>query len=149
MDEAGRKNEPHWAGDADVAEPQDWCIEREGARYAGLHLLLEFWNAKHLDDAACVGEALIGAARATGARVLDAKFHKFSPSGGITGVALLAESHISIHTWPEHAYAAIDIFMCGSCDPHVAVPVLERAFEPARSEIREVRRGKITPEIKP
>jgi S-adenosylmethionine decarboxylase len=56
-------------------------------------------------------------------------------------VALLAESHISIHSWPEHGYAAIDIFVCGPCDPYRVVPVLEAAFRPARMELHEQKRG--------
>jgi len=132
------------AGRGQAAE-KDWCIELEGERYAGLHLLVEFWDAKHLDDVEFIEATLIAGARAANATLLETKFHKFSPNGGVTGVALLAESHISIHTWPEHAYAAIDIFMCGACNPHDAVPVLERGFEPGRSEIMEHRRGKIEP----
>ncbi len=58
---------------------------------------------------------------------------------------MLAESHISIHTWPESDFAALDIFMCGACDPHDAVPVLCATFQPDRIDIDEQQRGKVKP----
>jgi S-adenosylmethionine decarboxylase len=66
-------------------------------------------------------EILIDGAKKSGATVLSNHFHHFGEGYGITGVIVLAESHISIHTWPEKNYAAIDVFMCGTCDPEVAV----------------------------
>lgn len=108
---------------------------------AGLHLLVDLWGARRLDDMETVRAALIDAAEASGARLLDLSLHGFGTGSGITGVALLAESHISIHSWPEHGYAAIDIFVCGPCDPHRVLPVLRAAFEPARIDVTEQRRG--------
>ena len=81
--------------------------------YDGRHLIAELHDAAHLSDADYIEAALRDAAAAAGATVLDVRLHHFGPGQGVTGVALLAESHISIHTWPEHGYAAIDIFMCG------------------------------------
>jgi S-adenosylmethionine decarboxylase len=118
-------------------------IERDGARFAGLHLLVEFWQAKHLSDVGRVERALVEAAEAAGATVLHSYFHPFGPELGVSGVVVLAESHISIHTWPERAYAAIDVFMCGDCDPHLTIPVLKAAFAPARVAVAEHRRGLI------
>ena len=69
--------------------------------------------------------------------------HHFSPNGGVSGVVVLAESHISIHTWPERDFAAIDLFMCGACDPHLSLPVLKAAFTPTRVDLGEQRRGLI------
>jgi S-adenosylmethionine decarboxylase len=66
-------------------------------------------------------EILIDGAKKSGATVLSDHFHHFGEGYGLTGVIVLAESHISIHTWPEKNYAAIDVFMCGTCDPEVAV----------------------------
>ena len=144
MDEiAGRGKERQ--RDATPSAAEDWSVEIEGERYAGIHLLVEFWKASHIHDAGYIERALIDSARSAGTRVLESSFHKFSPSGGVTGVVLLAESHISIHTWPEHAYAAIDIFMCGGSDPHDALPELLRAFEPERHEIAVQHRGKLAP----
>jgi S-adenosylmethionine decarboxylase len=59
----------------------------------------------------------------------------------VSGVLVLAESHVSIHTWPEKSYAALDIFVCGVCDPYLAIPVLKRGFLPERVQLAEHRRG--------
>lgn len=107
----------------------------------GLHLLVDFWECRGLRDAEGIERVLREAAAACGATVLSVMLHNFGESGGITGVALLAESHISIHTWPETGYAALDLFMCGSCDPRGALPVLEAWFSPGRKRITEHQRG--------
>lgn len=112
-----------------------------GGAFAGWHLLVDFWQASRLDDPDHVTRALRAAALAAGATVLRLEMHRFGSGGGVTGVAILAESHISIHTWPEHGYAAIDIFACGDTRPHDAIPVLVEAFRPGRQEIIEHRRG--------
>ena len=86
----------------------------------GLHLLVDFWECRGLRDAEGIERTLREAAAACGATVLDVMLHNFGEGGGITGVALLAESHISIHTWPETGDAALDLFKCGRCDPRTA-----------------------------
>lgn len=78
-----------------------------------------------------------------GATLLHIHLHHFTPSGGISGVAVLAESHISVHTWPERDYAAFDVFMCGDAEPENAIPVLKRAFFPKRLEVVEELRGQV------
>ena len=110
---------------------KDYFVERDGMRYAGTHLLADLWGASQLDDPDHIDAAFRGAALAAGATILHSHFHHFSPNGGVSGVVILAESHISIHTWPERDFAAIDIFMCGACDPYLAIPVLQDAFSPA------------------
>ena len=90
-----------------------------------------------------IDRALREAADAAGATILHGHFHHFSPNGGVSGVLVLAESHISIHTWPERNFAAIDIFMCGACDPHMSIPVLRGAFAPDRVDLSEQRRGRV------
>ncbi|WP_264802183.1 adenosylmethionine decarboxylase, partial [Ameyamaea chiangmaiensis] len=77
------------------------------------------------------------------ATILHSHFHHFTPNGGVSGVVVLAESHISIHTWPERNYAAVDIFMCGCCDPHLSIPVMQRLFQAGRIEVDEQRRGRV------
>jgi S-adenosylmethionine decarboxylase len=120
---------------------QDYLIERNGLRYAGSHLIIDLWDARHLNDADVIELALRRSVRASGATLLHLHLHEFSHNGGISGVAVLAESHISIHTWPERGYAAIDVFMCGQARPHAVVPILRHAFEPGRIAISEQLRG--------
>jgi len=122
---------------------KDYFVERDGMKFAGMHLLADLWGARHLDDPALINAALREAARAAGATILHSHFHHFTPNGGVSGVVVLAESHISIHTWPERDFAAVDIFMCGACDPYRSIPVLRRAFAPARLELDEQRRGRV------
>jgi len=104
-------------------------------------LLVDLWGASRLDDPDHIDQALREGAIAAGATILHGHFHHFTPNGGVSGVLVLAESHISIHTWPERDYAAIDIFMCGACDPHDAIAAIKAAFRPERIELAEHRRG--------
>jgi len=120
---------------------KDYFIERDGMRFAGMHLLVDLWEAEGLDDPAAIEAALREGATAARATILHGHFHHFSPSGGVSGVLVLAESHISIHTWPERGFAAIDIFMCGACDPYRALPALKAAFRARRVAVSEQRRG--------
>ena len=122
-------------------EAKDYFIEKNGLRYAGSHLILDLWDAEHLDDAGVIEMAFRRAIKEAGATLLHMHFHEFSENGGISGVAVLAESHISIHTWPERAYAAVDIFMCGAAEPHKAVPILKHAFNAGRISLSEQMRG--------
>lgn len=118
----------------------------------GEHLLLDLYGVAPalLRDAHALEVALREAADALGATILHAHLHRFdslrsgSPAGeqgGVTGVLLLAESHLSIHTWPEHGFAAIDAFMCGTGTTHAARAVFERALAPERVDVRVERRG--------
>ena len=115
----------------------------EGAARPGAatHLLVDLWQAANLASAETVEAALIRAAGASGATVLHSYLHPFGAGAGVSGVVVLAESHIAIHTWPERGYAAIDLFMCGACDPYRAVEVLREAFAPGRIEVAAHRRG--------
>ena len=122
---------------------KDYFVERNGQKFAGTHLLIDLWGAKNLTDPAYIDRALCDAALAARATILHTHFHHFGPDGGVSGVIVLAESHISIHTWPERDFAAIDIFMCGACDPHDSVATIQKAFEPERMLLDEQRRGLI------
>lgn len=122
---------------------KDYFVEKDGVKFAGTHLLLDLWGATRLDDPELIDEALCKGAIAAGATILHSHFHHFSPNGGVSGVVVLAESHISIHTWPERNFAAIDIFMCGECNPYDAVPMLREAFEPDTIQLAENRRGMV------
>jgi S-adenosylmethionine decarboxylase len=78
-----------------------------------------------------------------GAHLLLDLWGAFGPDGGVSGVLVLAESHISIHTWPERDFAAVDIFMCGACDPYRSLPALKEVFAPKSILLSEQRRGLI------
>lgn len=118
----------------------------------GEHLLLDLYGVAPalLRDAQALEVALREAAAALGATILHAHLHRFDSlrvgapageQGGVTGVLLLAESHLSIHTWPEHGFAAIDAFMCGTGTTHGARAVFERALAPERVDVRVAQRG--------
>ncbi|HUB44098.1 MAG TPA: adenosylmethionine decarboxylase [Acetobacteraceae bacterium] len=120
---------------------KDYFVEKDGVKFAGTHLLLDLWGACNLTDPAQIDAALREAAEAANATILHSHFHHFGPDGGVSGVLVLAESHMSIHTWPERDFAAIDIFMCGACNPYESLPVLKAAFKPGQVLLSEQRRG--------
>jgi S-adenosylmethionine decarboxylase len=128
-------------GTSTTSVSDDYFVEHEGVCFAGTHLLVELWGARNLTDPEAVKSALCEAAEAAGATVLQVHVHQFDASTGVTGVAVLAESHITIHTWPERKFAALDIFMCGGCNPHHCLPVLRRVFAPTQLEVSEHKRG--------
>lgn len=107
----------------------------------GKHVLADLYGARALFDPLPAKDILSRAARAAGASVLEVNTHDFGKREGFTGVALLAESHISVHTWPEHGYAAIDIFMCGDAEPQRSLKILQDYFAPARSQVQTITRG--------
>lgn len=120
---------------------KNYLIERDGKRYAGVHLIVDMWDAERLDDIEHVEATLRRCVEAACATLLHIHLHHFSQNNGVSGVAVLAESHISLHTWPEHGYAALDIFMCGDTDPNAAVAVLRQMFRPGRISVSEHLRG--------
>jgi S-adenosylmethionine decarboxylase len=122
---------------------KDQFVEEDDLRFAGWHLLIEFWGAENLNDVPIIEAALRRGSEMAGATLLDIHVHKFSPTG-VTGIAVLEESHISIHTWPELGLAAIDIFMCGNCQPYAAMNPLKEALEPDKVMLSEHRRGIIS-----
>jgi S-adenosylmethionine decarboxylase len=122
-------------------DPKDHFIVKNGVECAGMHLIIDLYGAKHLDDLARMEQAFRDAVEKAGATLLHIHMHHFTPNGGISGVAVLAESHISVHTWPERDYAAFDVFMCGDAKPELAVDVFKAAFEPTRTVVSENLRG--------
>ncbi len=108
----------------------------------GTHLLADLYGCRHLDDPAVIEAALRAAVAAAGATLLDIRLHHFGGHQGVTGVALLAESHMSIHSWPEHDFAAIDIFLCGAAqDAGAALAVIATALAATRIEQQAIPRG--------
>lgn len=122
-------------------ERKDHFVVRNGVKCAGSHLIIDLHDAENLDDLEHIEKTLIDCVETAGATLLHIHLHRFEPNG-ISGVAVLAESHISIHSWPENGYAALDVFMCGDAEPEKCVPVLQRAFNPKRLAVDEILRGK-------
>lgn len=119
----------------------DHFVKKDGLVFAGTHLIIDLVGASRLDELAHVEETLREAVEVSGATLLHIHLHHFTPNGGVSGVAVLAESHISIHTWPERGYAALDVFMCGDAEPHKAITVLRRAFRPDSIQLNDLKRG--------
>jgi S-adenosylmethionine decarboxylase len=126
-----------------VEDRKDFFIERDGARFAGTHLIIDLWGAERLDEIEHIEQTLRACVEAAGATLLHIHLHHFTPNAGVSGVAVLAESHISVHTWPEKGFAAFDIFMCGAAQPHKAIEVLKGAFRPERTDVGEYLRGRM------
>jgi S-adenosylmethionine decarboxylase len=115
-----------------------------GVKSLGRHVIVELWGCKNIDSLPVVEEALRDAVAATNATLRDLQVFPWEPYNGVSGIAILSESHLSIHTWPELGYAAVDIFTCGDhTQPEAAVPVLREYFHPERMEVMQVSRGLI------
>jgi S-adenosylmethionine decarboxylase len=125
----------------DADERDDHFVVRNGVRCAGAHILVDLYQASRLDDIDHIEATLRACVDAAGATLLHLHLHHFEPNGGVSGVAVLAESHISVHSWPERGYAAFDIFMCGKANPDACVPVLRKAFGPKKIAVSELLRG--------
>src|SRR6266852_6800312 len=109
----------------------------------GRHIILEMWGCQNLDSVDTAERALREMVVALDVNLLDLRVYPFSPVG-VTGIAIVSESHLVIHTWPEHGYAAVDIFTCGSPrDPQAAVEVMRRLFEPERIGVMEINSGQL------
>ena len=120
-----------------------WVQKTDKQKYAGIHLIAEFWNGRIIEDPKKIEKILIEAVKKAKSAPLKVAIHKFSPQG-LTGVVLLAESHIALHAWPEINYLAIDIFTCGNkAMPYKALEHFEKVFKPQKVEIKELRRGKL------
>ncbi len=115
----------------------------------GKHFLVEYYGCdpELLDDENRIKDVLLEAAKRCGATVLEHSFHKFAPQG-VSGVVVIAESHISIHTWPEYGYAAVDIFTCGTTvEPLVAYKYIKEALRSKETLVREIDRGEIRAKV--
>jgi S-adenosylmethionine decarboxylase len=109
----------------------------------GRHFIFELFgcDSRALDDLARIEGSLVTGAEKAGATVVGRVFHKFAPHG-VTGVVIIAESHISIHTWPELGYAAVDIFICSErTDPMKAFDVISSLLKPSSTSVMEIKRG--------
>jgi S-adenosylmethionine decarboxylase len=119
----------------------DRLVVRNGVRCAGVHLVVELYEAEHLDDIDVVEDALHRCVHAAGATLLHLHVHQFGPNGGISGVAVLHSFHISVHTLPGAGYAALDVFMGDGAKPEACIPVFRELFRPKRIVMGEHLRG--------
>lgn len=109
----------------------------------GRHFIFELFGCDRpiLDDLRKIESALVTGAAEAGATVVGKVFHKFAPQG-VTGVVIISESHISIHTWPEAGYAAVDIFTCSErTDPMKAFVAISALLKPTTTSVVEIKRG--------
>jgi S-adenosylmethionine decarboxylase len=109
----------------------------------GKHLIVELSDCDRaiLDDLSAMEKHLNDAARISGATIVRSVFHRYNPQG-VSGVVVIAESHLSLHTWPEYGYAAVDFFTCGDrVDPYKAHDYLKEKLSAKSSDIRELKRG--------
>ena len=135
-----RKKAPALVTSTPAEDREDHFAVRNGVRCAGAHLIIDLYGAQRLDDLDHIEATLRRCVTAAKATLLHIHLHHFQPNG-VSGVAVLAESHISIHTWPEAGYAALDVFMCGKANPDACVPVLREAFKAKRVAVGEHLRG--------
>ncbi|MBY0449001.1 MAG: adenosylmethionine decarboxylase [Cyanobacteria bacterium] len=116
----------------------------------GRHLLAEFYDCDSniLNNPKLIEDEMCNAARACGATIVQQNFHLFSPYG-VSGVVIIAESHLAIHTWPEFGYAAVDLFTCGdTCNPEVAYEYLKKALSAGTTFYSELNRGLMNQDTK-
>lgn len=108
----------------------------------GRHLLAEFYGCSDasIDDVERMRVHMRAAAEAVGATIVGEAFHRYQPQG-VSGTLLIAESHLSVHSWPEAGYVAVDVFTCGGLDPRPAFSLLEEALGATESRMHEIVRG--------
>ncbi len=109
----------------------------------GRQILVEYYDCDPdiINDVAAIERILLGATRASNASIISHNFHKFSPHG-VSGTVVIAESHVAIHTWPEYAYAAVDIFTCGeTIDPWIIQEYIKEEFRSKNISSMEMKRG--------
>ncbi len=136
--------EPYTNKNSYVADPMnhsDYLVEEKNKTYLGIHMLIDMWEPININDVKHVETALQQSIIAANATLLHMHLHKFETNDGISGVAVLAESHVSVHTWPEKKFAAFDIFTCGNTNPQAAVDALRKAFLPKYFKISKALRG--------
>ena len=108
----------------------------------GRHVIAELWQCDFdkLNDMDFIEQTFVDAALKSGAEVREVAFHKFAPQG-ISGVVIISESHLTIHSFPEHGYASVDVYTCGDLDPTIAAKYIAEALGSTSSELVEIPRG--------
>ena len=120
---------------------QDHFIINDKEEYAGSHILLDLWNTEFDNSIKFLKKIIRESIKVSGATLLHMHLHRFGKEQGISGVAILAESHISVHTWPERNFLAFDIFMCGDTRPELAAKYLIKILNPKKKLIKLIKRG--------
>ena len=123
---------------------KDHFIVDHNQIYAGSHLIIDLWNTRFDNKINTLKKIIKKAVLIANATMLHIHLHRFGKEEGISGVAILAESHISVHTWPERDYMAFDIFMCGDTNPKEAAQFLIDTLKPKKNQITSLRRGVIS-----
>ena len=108
----------------------------------GRHVISELWGCdfEKLNDMEYIEKTFVDAALKSGAEVREVAFHKFAPQG-VSGVVIISESHLTIHSFPEHGYASIDVYTCGDLDPNIAADYIADALGAQTRETIELPRG--------
>jgi S-adenosylmethionine decarboxylase len=108
----------------------------------GRHVIAEFYDCRPelLSDPDYIRAVMLQTARVIGATIVAESFHTFSPQG-VSGTVIIAESHLSIHTWPENGYAAVDVYTCGGLNPRVGCEFLAEHLDASSSRLQEILRG--------
>jgi S-adenosylmethionine decarboxylase len=120
---------------------QEFCGREGDLNCAGFQMLVALWRAKYLTDASENRSTLVEAVDTCCSTILSIDLQVFTPNGGISGVAVLKESHISTHTRPEFDYAAVDMFVCGTIDTQSAATVLKSRFQLEKMDVQNIERG--------
>ena len=120
---------------------KDHFVIEKNKIFAGKHLILDLWNSDFDNSIPMLKKLLKKAVLLSGATMLHIHLHRFGKDQGISGVAILAESHISVHTWPERRYIAFDIFMCGDTFPEIGARFLINELKPKRKKLQIIKRG--------
>jgi S-adenosylmethionine decarboxylase proenzyme len=133
-----------WEGEINQNKGQAMMLE------IGRHVIAELFgcNPNSLKDEELLKDYLRGAVKACGATLVSEFSTRFEPYGGVTAIAVIAESHLSIHTWPEFGYAALDIFTCGKVNPWKAYEYIVKKLRPEKVSVSETKRGMLAQPIK-
>ena len=121
---------------------KDHFVRSNGKLFAGYHYLIDVWGRGiYLENELEIRKILKKAATSAGASVLHILTHRFGDGQGITGIAILAESHISVHTWPERDFAAFDIFLCGDTNPEKSLEIIKQYTKASKLKVSKIKRG--------
>jgi len=120
---------------------EDHFIIEDKVAYAGKHIVIDLWKPTFDNKVNTLKKIIKEAVNIANAKMLHIHLHRFGKEQGISGVAVLAESHLSVHTWPEREYIAFDMFMCGDTNPEMASEYLIKMLKPKEKKINIIKRG--------